>query len=335
MGMSSGYSDETGTGGYSGAGGDAIGAAIAAGAGLYDSYQNRKVAKRNTDATIAANKAEAELAYQRQVQMWNMQNMYNTPQAQMQRYLQAGLNPHLIYGQGNSGNASAPPAYAPPNMQYRYESGNFGAAVQQFLPTLMAVGTWMQNMRMSEVEIRQRQAQTESSMTSTEKARQLMDFLKSRHPQLLQEGENRLSLFSSQKSMAHSNAEKAWRVVADLEREYQHKWGEPLFDGTGTFSSSQFQGRGTGMRKLEFLSQANKNVSQEYQNKLLEAKSSMTDLNITDPQAIMQLVLSGIMGLAGQQIRLSTHRSSSRKNAKRENAASRSRYEQMRNVFPR
>jgi len=38
---------------------------------------------------------------------WNMQNSYNSPQAQMQRLQQAGLNPHLVYGgSGNSGSAS-------------------------------------------------------------------------------------------------------------------------------------------------------------------------------------------------------------------------------------
>ena len=41
-----------------------------------------------------------------QERMWHMNNEYNTPTMQMQRYKAAGLNPHLIYGQGNSGNAS-------------------------------------------------------------------------------------------------------------------------------------------------------------------------------------------------------------------------------------
>lgn len=32
---------------------------------------------------------------------WNRTNQYNSPQQQMQRFKEAGLNPHLIYGQGN------------------------------------------------------------------------------------------------------------------------------------------------------------------------------------------------------------------------------------------
>ncbi len=45
---------------------------------------------------------------QHQEYMWNKQNQYNTPTAQMQRFKDAGLNPHLIYGQGSNGNAMAP-----------------------------------------------------------------------------------------------------------------------------------------------------------------------------------------------------------------------------------
>lgn len=39
-------------------------------------------------------------------QMWHLQNEYNSPQAQMQRFEQAGLNPKLMYGRGSSGQAT-------------------------------------------------------------------------------------------------------------------------------------------------------------------------------------------------------------------------------------
>lgn len=38
--------------------------------------------------------------------MWDYQNAYNTPLEQMKRYKEAGLNPALMYGQGNPGNAN-------------------------------------------------------------------------------------------------------------------------------------------------------------------------------------------------------------------------------------
>ena len=49
------------------------------------------------------NKGQMELAkYQNEFnyKMWQQQNAYNSPAAQMARYQEAGLNPMLIYGQG-------------------------------------------------------------------------------------------------------------------------------------------------------------------------------------------------------------------------------------------
>lgn len=46
--------------------------------------------------------------------MWNLQNEYNSPAAQMKRYEEAGLNPALIYSQGNPGNATSAPVQGVP-----------------------------------------------------------------------------------------------------------------------------------------------------------------------------------------------------------------------------
>lgn len=46
--------------------------------------------------------------------MWNLQNEYNSPSAQMRRYEEAGLNPALMYGQVSSGNASSAPVQGVP-----------------------------------------------------------------------------------------------------------------------------------------------------------------------------------------------------------------------------
>lgn len=50
-----------------------------------------------------------EMANQREIENWKMQQDYNSPAAQMQRFADAGLNPNLVYSQGNSGNASSAP----------------------------------------------------------------------------------------------------------------------------------------------------------------------------------------------------------------------------------
>lgn len=40
--------------------------------------------------------------------MWNKQNAYNSPQAQMDRLKSAGLNPNLVYGNGSAVNTASP-----------------------------------------------------------------------------------------------------------------------------------------------------------------------------------------------------------------------------------
>lgn len=47
------------------------------------------------------------------LEAWNLQNAYNTPQAQMERLRQAGLNPNLIYGEGSSAPNMAGPLDVP------------------------------------------------------------------------------------------------------------------------------------------------------------------------------------------------------------------------------
>jgi hypothetical protein len=46
---------------------------------------------------------------------WNRQNMYNAPEAQMKRFKDAGLNPHLIYGQMTTAQPIKTPDAKAPN----------------------------------------------------------------------------------------------------------------------------------------------------------------------------------------------------------------------------
>lgn len=90
---------------------------------------NRDIAQMNNefnlamlDKQIAYNKE----AYQRQFQdtkdftleMWNRNNEYNSPSAQMQRLDEAGINPYMAMGNGmlGSGTSSGSGQYSAPNM---------------------------------------------------------------------------------------------------------------------------------------------------------------------------------------------------------------------------
>ncbi|WGL31483.1 DNA pilot protein [Dipodfec virus UOA04_Rod_1109] len=57
------------------------------------------------------------LQYQHQIDFWNMNNEYNTPSAQMQRYEDAGVNPYVALGHSNTSQYGSvmQPTPTPPN----------------------------------------------------------------------------------------------------------------------------------------------------------------------------------------------------------------------------
>lgn len=278
-------------------------AVVGAIGGIFDSKNQSDTAKRNTDKTIKHQKEEAELAYKRQLEMWRMQNEYNSPQSQMQRYQAAGLNPHLIYGQGSSGNASSPPAYQPPNIQYRYAAPAYGAAAQTLVPTLMSVASWMQDMRAKDAEIRQTQ-------TMTEKAEQAMGYLEGAYPQQLRALENKNELFPYQRSIIEGNKFAIMQKLRGVDEEFRYQYGDALYNHyqrTGEMPFSHSNLPGTGGKKgdelrllqIEIFKRDLQRQVLESERKLKEAQASWTDYDITNPQAIMQLVASGILKQAG------------------------------------
>ena len=73
------------------------------------------IGQRNTNKT---NLKLAEQARTHDVNMWNMQNAYNTPAMQRQRLEEAGLNPNLLYDSGaNAGNAGNVPTAPRPEVK--------------------------------------------------------------------------------------------------------------------------------------------------------------------------------------------------------------------------
>ena len=122
-------------------------------------------------ATREYNQAQKELAeYQNEwnLEMWNKQNDYNSPIAQMQRYQDAGLNPNLIYSQGSPGNASSPPSAATPDYQLEDRSYR-GRAISEAVNN--AVNTYAQSIQNQKIkrEISFMDTQADAVSAQTEK----------------------------------------------------------------------------------------------------------------------------------------------------------------------
>lgn len=81
------------------------------GQGVASLFGARQAKKQNQ-----ANRELAEYQYSKDVEMWNLNNAYNSPKAQMERLKQAGLNPNLVYGTSAVvGNSSDTPQYSAPS----------------------------------------------------------------------------------------------------------------------------------------------------------------------------------------------------------------------------
>ena len=139
--------------------------------GLGSSAMNNKAVQDTNKANMEIAKYRAqwqqqenEKAYQRSLNMWNLQNEYNSPTQQMARIRAAGLNPNLVYGNGVTGNsAGSTPQYEPakfnaPTMQ-AYRGWNLGIsdAISQFL-AYRTVKAQVDNMEAQNGLIRQQTA---------------------------------------------------------------------------------------------------------------------------------------------------------------------------------
>ena len=96
------------------------------------------------------------------VNMWNRQNEYNTPEMQMQRLKEAGLNPNLIYGSGqaSTGNADAPKPAHVATTSNALASFNNNQAIQM----LSAYQDW----QVKKAQIKNIDAETQSKIYGNE-----------------------------------------------------------------------------------------------------------------------------------------------------------------------
>ena len=147
---------------------DPITATVSAGGNLADNIVAQIFAKRNIKNQLSANKELAKYTNQMNIENWKMQNAYNTPAAQMQRYKDAKLNPNLIYGQGNPGNASGIHDYSQPQTDVS-------------LPTPKIAGPMLetyQNIRQQNADIDNTKQATQNAVTNQAKDLLLLEYEK-------------------------------------------------------------------------------------------------------------------------------------------------------------
>lgn len=187
---------------------------------------------------------------------------YNTPAAQMARYQEAGLNPHLIYGQGNPGNQSAPLS-SPDYKQTDYQHSGSQAPVTDLVK--MAFQTMLQMSQVQAVN-----AGTEKTMAQTSLT-ELQSQVVAANPLLNQGAFN--AIISSLKSTAESK-QAAARMDTERSSILNTRW-DVMPKGTEQGWTPMEKEIFT---KLDNLSKDQKIkseilTSKEFQNQLLEIQS--------------------------------------------------------------
>ncbi|MCT4124980.1 hypothetical protein HZP69_00670 [Elizabethkingia anophelis] len=167
--------------------------------GAMNNSSNKKIARENREFSL---------------EMWNRNNEYNTPLAQMQRLKEAGLNPNLMYGQGTTGNSSAPAKADGANpTQYKL---NFLEAAQ--LHQQQKLNEQSIQLQKSQTELNHAQAQkvnaeTANTHANTQNITETMHFNRESRPKILQ----KYDLENQSISLSNENLNKInAKIEADI-----------------------------------------------------------------------------------------------------------------------
>lgn len=156
--------------------GNWLSSAITAGAGLIGSMLGfggqTDTNSTNLQAVRETNQAQRELAeyqYEKNLEQWHRENEYNSPSAQMSRLAQAGLNPHLVYGNGNAITPSAKsPTYEAPKLQaYHQDASALGVLGKGFAETVNNTVENYLKVQMQHAQLTQMQYQNEYTKQMT------------------------------------------------------------------------------------------------------------------------------------------------------------------------
>ncbi len=89
-----------------------ISAGVGAIGSIIGSIGQKRRDRLNQQRQHEYNKELAQFSFDKNKEMWDLQNQYNIPKAQMQRLKDAGINPHMAYAKGTPQNVSgAGPTY--------------------------------------------------------------------------------------------------------------------------------------------------------------------------------------------------------------------------------
>lgn len=193
----------------SGGGGDIYSALINLGSTIYQS----ETARNNSKRTVKANKDLAEYSYSKDLEMWNRMNDYNNPLSQMQRFKDAGLNPNLMYGQGNGGNSTQMPKYNAPTVEYKYDAPNIAGVLSAYQDFSMRQAQINQTKAMTQnIEQRTVSEAINTNILGTKELRSKDEYEQYKYIAPYQN-----AILGRKANMADADAEMSWRKLYQMD----------------------------------------------------------------------------------------------------------------------
>lgn len=253
--------------------------------------QNMQLAKYQNNWQTAEN----EKAYARSVEMWNMQNQYNSPTAQMSRLRQAGLNPNLVYGSGVTGNsAGSAPQYQPAKIQRAtmepYRGWNLG---------LSDAASMYMAMRQNKAQVENMEAQNNliKEQARTEGLRQgniAMATARSGFDLDLARELKDVSVGRAiaEKNLSEASAAGAW--TGANQKVLQYELDRALFDNKIKLSNAEYVTAMEGIRKLQ-----QDNDINAFRNVMERALGNSKDAVGITRDLITRLVVAGYGAIHG------------------------------------
>lgn len=271
--------------------GSLAGSMIGANAQRQANIQNMQLAKYQNNWQTAEN----EKAYARSVEMWNMQNRYNSPTAQMSRLRQAGLNPNLVYGSGVTGNsAGSAPQYQPAKIQRAtmepYRGWNLG---------LSDAASMYMAMRQNKAQVENMEAQNNliKEQARTEGLRQgniAMATARSGFDLDLARELKDVSVGRAiaEKNLSEASAAGAW--TGANQKVLQYELDRALFDNKIKLSNAEYVTAMEGIRKLQ-----QDNDINAFRNVMERALGNSKDAVGITRDLITRLVVAGYGAIHG------------------------------------
>lgn len=210
------------------------------------------------------------------LQMWNLNNQYNSPVAQMGRLKEAGLNPNLIYG---SGSASTGLSSSYPKAQIPTVVNTMSSASQAPMQALNS----FYDLRLKEAQINAVNNNADLTLQKTTNEAFKKTLLQSQALKFDWDVQRGKSLLPYQQSMFEQNINKTRQSVNDLM--FKNNIMNPLYakgaDLSNSLKKQQLDDLNPALLNLRMIQSSMQKLQYGFESKLMEHNATSKDSYLT------------------------------------------------------